>query len=178
MSRAGPGQTASKEAAMGARAVTVTLVDDRVRFEAVVGGRHRIVLDDAEGDAGPRPAELLGAALGACTAMDVVSILRKKQQPVGRYEVRVTALQAESHPRAFVRFDVVHVLDGDGMDPEAVRRSIELSARKYCAVGATLASGALEIHHAYLLRDTDGDERYAEVLVIGPGREPDDPPDP
>jgi hypothetical protein len=64
------------------------------------------------------------------------------------------------------------------MDPEAVRRSIELSARKYCAVGATLASGALEIHHAYLLRDTDGDERYAEVLVIGPGREPDDPPDP
>jgi putative redox protein len=161
---------------MSTRVATVTLVGERLRFEALVASGHRIVFDDAEGDAGPRPSELLGTALGACTAMDVVSILRKKQQPVRRYEVRVTALQAGSHPRAFVRFDVVHVLDGDGIDPEAVRRSIELSARKYCAVGATLASGALEIHHAYLLRDTGGDERYAEVLVIGPGWVPERSP--
>jgi len=54
------------------------------------------------------------------------------------------------------------------IDPEAVRRSIELSATRYCSVGATLGSGDLEVHHAYLLRDPGQDERYAEVLVIGP----------
>ena len=59
----------------------------------------------------------------------------------------------DEHPHAFTRFDVVHVVDGAGIDPEAVRRSIELSATKYCSVGSTLASGALEIHHSYLLRD-------------------------
>lgn len=158
---------------MGARTTTVTLADDRRRFEAVVGSGHAIVLDDAAGDAGARPAELLGAALGACTAMDVISILRTKQQPVSHYEVRVTALQAEAHPQAFLRFDVVHALDGEGIDAEAVRRSIELSAGRYCAVGATLASGSVEIHHAYLLRDASGDERYAEVLVVGPGYAPE-----
>jgi putative redox protein len=161
---------------MSTRTTTVTLADERLRFEAVVGSGHAIVLDDSVGDGGARPTELLGAALGACTAMDVISILRKKQQPVSRYEVRVTALQADSHPHAFLRFDVVHALDGENIDPEAVRRSIELSARRYSAVGATLASGALEIHHAYLLRDASGDERYAEVLVVGPGYAPETTP--
>ena len=160
---------------MGTKTATVTLTDDRMRFEAVVGSGHVIVVDSADGDTGARPAELVGAALGACTAMDVISILRKKQQDVRRYEVRVTGLQAEEHPHAFSRFDVVHVVDGDAVDPEAVRRAIELSARRYCAVGTTLASGAVEVHHAYLLRDGGGDERYAEVLVIGPDMTPEEP---
>jgi putative redox protein len=159
---------------MGTRTATLTLADDRMRFEAVVDSGHTVVFDNADGDTGARPAELLGATLGACTAMDVISILRKKQQPVRGYEVRVTGLQAEEHPHAFSRFDVVHVIDGDAVDPEAVRRAIELSARRYCAVGSTLASGAVEVHHAYLLRDGSGDERYAEVVVIGPDMTPDE----
>jgi putative redox protein len=140
----------------------------------VVGSGHAIVLDNAEGDAGARPAELVGVALAACTAMDVISILRKKQQDVRRYEVRVTGLQADEHPHAFSSVDVVHVVDGDAVDPEAVRRAIELSARRYCAVGSTLASGAVEVHHAYLLREPSGDEQYAEVLVIGPEMTPEE----
>lgn len=157
---------------MGTRTATVTLADDRLRFQASVGSGHTIVLDDTGGDAGARPAELVCVALGACTAMDVISILRKKRQAVRRYEVRVSGLQEEEHPNAFSRFDVVHVVDGDGLDAEAVRRAIELSATRYCSVGSTLASGAVEIHHAYLLREANGDERYAEVLAIGPGTVP------
>jgi putative redox protein len=158
---------------MGTRTATVTLTDGRMRFEAVVDSGHTIVFDNADGDTGARPAELLGATLGACTAMDVISILRKKQQAVRGYEIRVTGLQAEEHPHVFSRFDVVHVIDGHAVDPEAVRRAIDLSARKYCAVGSTLASGAVEVHHAYLLRDGSGDERYAEVVVIGPDMTPE-----
>lgn len=159
---------------MSTKTAIARLADDGMRFETTVGSGHMIVLDDGSGDAGARPAELVGAALGACTAMDVVSILRKKRQPVRAYEVRVTALQGEDHPHAFSRFDVVHVVDGDGIDPEAVRRSIELSATRYCSVGSTLASGAVEVHHAYLIRASNGDERYAEVLSMGPNVAPEE----
>lgn len=158
---------------MSTKTALATLTGDRLRFDVRLGSGHTIVLDDAEGDAGPRPAELVGAALAGCTAMDVISILRKKRQAVSRYEVRVNGVQGEGHPHAFTRFDVVHVVDGAGIDPDAVRRAIELSATKYCSVGSTLVSGALELHHAYLIREPGGDERYAEVLVMGPNVAPD-----
>ena len=116
----------------------------------------------------PRPSELLGAALAACTGMDVISILRKKRQRVTAYEIRVSGHQMSERPHAFTRFDVVHVVDGIGVDREAVRRSIELSATKYCSVGSTLASGALDIRHSYLLRDAEGGEQRGDVVVLGP----------
>lgn len=159
---------------MSTKSAVVRLVGDGLRFEATVGSGHALVLDNAEGDGGPRPAELLGAALAGCTAMDVISILRKKRQEVDRYEVRVTGLQSDEHPHAFSRFDVLHVLDGAAIDAEAVRRAIELSATRYCSVGSTLASGAVEVHHGYLLRGPGGDERYAQVLVIGPDMAPEE----
>ncbi|HEY3355436.1 MAG TPA: OsmC family protein [Polyangia bacterium] len=157
---------------MATKTALVRLAGEGLRFEATVGSGHAIVLDSGDGDAGARPAELLGAALAGCTAMDVISILRKKRQPVDAYEVRVSGEQMDEHPHAFTRFDVVHVLDGAGLDTEAVRRAIELSATRYCSVGSTLASGAVAIHHAFLVREPGGDERYGEVLVIGPDVEP------
>jgi putative redox protein len=157
---------------MATKTATLSLAGEGLRFEALTGSGHTIVLDNAEGDTGARPAEMLGVALAGCTAMDVISILRKKRQEVTGYEVRVTGEQMEDHPHAFTRFDVIHVVDGPDPDPEAVRRAIELSATRYCSVGSTLASGALEIHHSYLIRRPDGDERYAEVIVIGPQTAP------
>jgi len=157
---------------MATKTAVLTLTNDSMRFEAVVDSGHTIVFDNAEGDAGARPSELVGAALAACTAMDVISILRKKRQEVTHYEVRTSGVQMDEHPHAFTRFDVVHVVDGVAIDPEAVRRAIELSATRYCAVGSTLASGALEVHHSYLVRRPDGDELYAEVVVIGPQTAP------
>lgn len=154
------------------KTATLTLTGE-MRFEAVPGSGKRIVIDDGPDGDGPSPAELIGIALGGCTAMDVISILRKKRQVVTGYEVRVTALQREERPHAFIRFDVVHVLDGD-LDPAAVRRAIDLSSRKYCSVGSTLASGAPELHHAFLLRTPDGEERYEDVLVTGPYVRPED----
>ena len=101
--------------------------------------------------------------------MDVISILRKKRQDVHRYEVEAKGSQEDGHPNTFTRIDVVHVVEGTGIDVEAVRRAIELSATKYCSVGATLSSGLTEVHHAYVVRDdaVDG-EQAAEVIVLGP----------
>ena len=157
---------------MATKTATLTLAGAGLRFEAVTGSGHTIVLDNAEGDTGARPAEIVGVALAGCTGMDVISILRKKRQEVTRYELRVSGEQMDEHPHAFTRFDVVHVVDGPDLDPEAVRRAIELSATRYCSVGSTLVSGAVELHHSYLIRQPGGDERYAEVLVLGPRTAP------
>jgi putative redox protein len=154
------------------KTATLTLTNGDMRFEAVVDSGHTIVMDNGEGDSGARPAELLGVSLAGCTAMDVISILRKKRQAVSRYEVRVSGEQVDGHPHNFTRFDVVHVFEGDGLDPAAVARSIELSAVKYCAVGTTLAAGELEIHHGYVIRTPSGEEVHAEVLVSGPNESP------
>ncbi len=157
---------------MAAKTASVVLDGPNLRFVARSGSGHTIVIDDGNGDTGPRPAELVPMALAACTAMDVISILRKKRQEVTRYEVQAEGIQMDAHPNAFTRVDVVHVIDGPSLDVEAVRRAIELSATKYCSVGATLSSGITEIHHAYRLRDADGLEQTTEVIVLGPDADP------
>jgi len=146
----------------------VALDGDGLRFVGSVGSSHRIALDDAGGDTGPRPAELVALALAGCTAMDVISILRKKRQRITGYEVRADATQRDDPPAVFLRIDVVHEVTGENVDPEAVRRAIELSATRYCAVGATLSSGVTEITHRYTIRDDVGPERTGTVIVLGP----------
>jgi putative redox protein len=140
-----------------------------LRLIATTGSGHSIVMDSSDADSGPRPAEVLLAAQAGCTAMDVVSILRKKRQPFTRYEVRVAGeRRLDPHPRVYEVIRIVHLVEGD-VDPEAVRRAIELSATRYCTVTAHLASGLATIHHAYLIRTPDGQEHYREVAVTGPG---------
>lgn len=154
---------------MTRRTATVTLQGGDLRFVGRVGSGHDIVLDDGAGDTGMRPAELVPLALAGCTAMDVISILRKKRQDVHRYAVEATGTQEADHPNVFTRIDVVHVVEGSGIDCQAVHRAIELSATKYCSVGATLSSGVTEIHHGYVVRDLGlGTEDSAEVIVLGP----------
>jgi len=153
---------------MAVKTANLTLDGEGLRFVARSGSGHTIVLDDGRSDTGMRPAELVPLAVAGCTAMDVISILRKKREPVSRYEIRATGEQENAHPNAFTRIDVVHVVEGEAINVEAVRRAIELSATKYCAVGATLSTGMTEIHHAYIVRDGAGTEQTAEVIVTGP----------
>jgi len=154
---------------MATKTVTARLDGDGMRFVALTGSGHSIVMDSAEGDSGPRPAELLVVAQAGCTAMDVVSILRKKRQAFTHYEVRVAGDQRdEPPPHVFEGIRILHVVDGD-VEVEAVRRAIELSATKYCTVTGNLASGVAEVRHSYLIRDAAGREHYGEVVVTGPG---------
>ena len=158
---------------MALKTAIVTLDGDGLRFIASAGSGHSIILDNGEGDAGMRPAELLPVALAGCTGMDVISILRKKRQAVSGYRIEVGGTQMDAHPNAFTRMDVTHVVEGNGVDVDAVSRAIELSATKYCSVGATLASGIVEIHHGYRVIDTaTGAEATGDVLVEGPHHDP------
>jgi putative redox protein len=157
---------------MALKTASVSLDNGDMCFIGRSGSGHALVLDSSSGDTGMRPAELIPLALAGCTAMDVISILRKKRQDVRHYEVEATGEQEPDHPNAFTRIDVRHVIDGPEIDEEAVRRAIELSATKYCSVGATLSSGITEVHHSYVVHDPVAADRSAEVIVLGPSADP------
>ena len=115
-----------------------TLEGARLRFGVRVG-EQAFVLDSGPQAEGPSPVQAVQAALGGCTAMDVISILRKKRQQVTGYEVEVVAeRRLDQHPRIFTQMEIIHRVRGRGINPAAVAEAIELSDTKYCAVHAML----------------------------------------
>jgi len=111
------------------------------QFLAQSGTGHSFIMDDAEGHTGPKPIEFALLALGGCTAFDVIAILRKMRQNVTGYEVEVRAEQREEPPMYFTQVEIKHRLRGQ-IDPESVKRAIELSETKYCSVGAMISKTA------------------------------------
>jgi putative redox protein len=114
----------------------------RLAFSGAADSGFLVPLDgDAEAggsDSGFRPMELIAIGLAGCTAMDVISILKKKRQEVTAFEVRVHAEQAAEHPHVFTQATVEYFVTGRGVEEAAVRRSIELSATRYCPAQAML----------------------------------------
>jgi putative redox protein len=107
--------------------------------------------------------------------MDVVSIALKKRQDFTRYEVRVRAEQRDEYPQVLARVEVLHEVEGPGVDVGAIKRCIELSATKYCPVNAMLSAGPTEIHHRYRVIGTGREpfDESGEVIVTGPYRRAD-----
>lgn len=143
-----------------------------LRFVARTGSGFEIAMDNGTGGTAPRPTEVLAAAVGGCTAMDVITILEKKRQQVSRYALHVEGVQRDAQPHAFKRVEIVHEVEGPALDVEAVRRAIELSATKYCAVSTGLASGYATFHHRYVIVSPQGAAPIeGEAAVTGPGQE-------
>jgi putative redox protein len=122
-------------------------------FDVTTGSGQQLVADGAA-LAGASPMELILVGLAGCTAADVIDILRKKRQPVTGLEVRVHGERQEEHPRVYRQIEIVFVVTGHGVDPEAVRRAIELSEGKYCSVSAMLR-GTAQIVCRYELREIE-----------------------
>ena len=142
-----------------------------LRFVAHTESGFEIAMDDAAGGTAPRPMEVLAAALGGCTGMDVASILQKKRQAVSHYAIRVEGRQRDAHPHAFKRIEIIHAVEGAAVDVEAVRQAIVLSATKYCPVSTAQAAGIAEIHHRYVVTSPEGAPPIeGEALVTGPGQ--------
>jgi len=108
-------------------------------FLGVSPSGHAIPLDtNSQHSSAASPVELLLVALGACTATDVASILKKKRQHVTSYTVEVSGERRDDYPRRFTSMNVHHIFTGRSISPAAVAHAIELSDTKYCSVAATL----------------------------------------
>ena len=113
-------------------------------FDATTTTGHHLVVDTAPPDGndnGPKPIELLLTALAGCTAMDVLSILKKKHEPVEGLQVLVEGLRAPEHPKIYTEIQVLYRVRG-AVHSRAVERAIELSKTKYCGVSAMLGHSA------------------------------------
>lgn len=111
-------------------------------------GHAQTIETDSQRHSAATPMELLLLALGGCTGVDVISILRKKRQQITDYRIEVSGDRHDEHPRAFTRLFVKHIVRGHGVSRDAVERAIELSDQKYCSVAATLR-GTAEIITSY-----------------------------
>jgi putative redox protein len=116
------------------------------QFEIDDDTGHHVTLDvDEQGgghNMGFRPMSMLLVAIASCMGMSVLPILFKKRQQVTGYELRIHGVRAPDHPKVFTEISIEHVVTGHNVQPEAMRRSIELAETKYCGVSAMLGKTA------------------------------------
>ena len=146
-----------------------------MRFAATTGTKRTILYGETPTSGELSPVETVAVSLGACSAMDVISIAVKKRQEISSYRVHVEATQRDEYPQVLTLAIVTHEVAGPVVEEAAIRRAIELSATKYCPVNAMLSAGATEVHHRYIVRNTGPEpfESEGEVVVTGPYRRPD-----
>jgi putative redox protein len=123
-------------------------------------GHAQAIETDSERHAAATPMELVLLALGSCTGVDVISILKKKRQHVTDYRIEVSGERREDFPRSYTRLFVKHILRGHDLSEQAVARAIELSDQKYCSVAATLR-GSAEIVTSYEITEDDQSDATA-----------------
>lgn len=143
--------------------IHLSLLDPQgMKLEAHTPSGHAVIMDAAPDvggkNEGPRPMELLLVALAGCTAMDVISILRKKRQPMEGFAMEVRGERASEHPKVYTDIDLLYIVKGN-VEPQAVVRAIELSATKYCSASAMLRKAA-RIRYRY------------RIEPVTPGAEP------
>jgi len=120
--------------------------DAGMAFIAETGSGHLLSMDGAPDGGGrnlaPRPMETVLAGTGACTAYDVVLILKRGRQQVSGCQVKVDAQRADTDPKVFTRIHMHFTVSGKSLNESAVARAIQLSHDKYCSASAMLAKTA------------------------------------
>ncbi len=129
--------------------------DEAMAFDAELNGHHFII--DATSvvggkDRGPRPKGLVLVALAGCTAMDVISILRKHRVIPDHFEVATEAEQTDHHPKQFTRIKVIYRFRGTDLPLNRIRTAVELSEEEFCGVTATLRP-TIELTHEIWVND-------------------------
>ncbi len=119
--------------------IDVDHLDDHA-FRSINRSGTDLILDGGASHRGFKPTELLLAALGGCSGIDVVDIMRKKRQPLSHYRIEIEGHRADTHPRRFHSITVRHIGCGPGVTEEALRQAATLSHERYCSVGASLNS--------------------------------------
>lgn len=111
--------------------------NDKMSFNTEING-HKITLDaagDVGGeDKGPRPKQMMLLSLAGCTAMDVISILKKMRVEVDDFHVKVEANHTEEHPKHYDKMHVIYEFKGKNLPEEKIQKAVNLSEERYCGV--------------------------------------------
>ena len=125
---------------------------EQATFLAESGSGHAVVIDGAPEhggrNLGVRPMEMVLLGTGACSAFDVVHILKKGRQPVTDCVVELTSERAETEPKVFTKIHMHFIVTGNNLPENQVKRAVELSAEKYCSATQMLNKVA-EVTHDY-----------------------------
>lgn len=120
---------------------------NNMAFETEVNG-HKILLDatpEAGGEnKGPRPKALMLSALGGCTGMDVISLLKKMRVDVDNFSVTVIGDLTEEHPKYYNKMHVIFEFTGRDLPLDKLQKAVSLSEERYCGVSA-LYKKAIEL---------------------------------
>jgi putative redox protein len=109
---------------------------------------HTIVLDANAGALAPSPLESVLISLGACSSVDVVSILEKARQTITSSKVEISAQRVDSVPKLFSDIHLHFVIQGEDVGTKHVERAVRLSADKYCSV-ALMLNKSVNITHDF-----------------------------
>lgn len=131
---------------------------ENTAFVGETGSGHSIVIDGPAEiggqNLGPRPMELMLLSVGACSAVDVVMILKKARQAIDDCYVDVTSVRADTEPKVFTEIHLHFVVTGKSLAENQVKRAVDLSADKYCSASIMLSKGGVKVTHDYELRQT------------------------
>ena len=128
---------------------------DGALFVAEGGSGHTITMDGAPDVGGrnlaSRPMEVVLMGMGGCTAIDVVSMLKKQRQDIAGVEVAMSAERAADFPKVYVDVKLVYTVRGRKLNEALVRRAVSLSDEKYCSATAMFKKTAKVTHEVVLI---------------------------
>ena len=117
-----------------------------MQFVGRAGDGPAVVMDTPEGGSGASPMELLLMGTAGCTAVDVISILKKKRMQISGLRVHIRGQRDEAYPRRYTDIHLTYVVRGNAVNPAGVEQAIDLSEKKYCGAMASLNA---RITHSY-----------------------------
>ena len=130
---------------------TATWSGHKVKFDIESASGHSAGSDEAPifgDDEAMRPTEMLHGALGSCTGLNAVLLLKKFKQPLKSLAVEVAGEQDKEWPRAFKKIEITFLTGWDGKyDKESVDQAIDMACNRYCPIHATLSHGTKIEHH-------------------------------
>ena len=112
-----------------------------LQFLGRAGMGPAVVMDAPESGGGASPMELLLMGTAGCTAVDVITILKKKRMQVTGFTVNISGERAEEYPKRYTDIHIEYVVYGTDINPDGVNQAIDLSEKKYCGAMASLNAG-------------------------------------
>jgi putative redox protein len=126
---------------------------ENFNFVGKTPSNNSIVLDswgdNDETPSAPTPMELMIIALAGCTAMDMISILRKMRKEIETFKIELDAEKANEHPKVWTEVKMKYILKGIDLDQESITKAIELSQTKYCSVSAMFQRSGVKIDYSF-----------------------------